>query len=140
MRASSGPLRGVAHRFDNADIGAAATQVAAHPLADLRVRQFDRPRAADVGGCRTDRARAYFAEHCHRRADLSRRAVAALEAVVLDERRLHRMQRGTVGEAFDRRDALAGMRYGERQARVDAPAIDEHRARAALAAIASFLG
>jgi hypothetical protein len=45
----------------------------------------------------------------------------------------------TIGQAFDRPDAIARMRDGQRQARVDPPVIDKNRARAALAAIAALL-
>ena len=40
----------------------------------------------------TRRARAALAQHAHSGTDLSRRAITALITVVLDERRLHRMQ------------------------------------------------
>jgi hypothetical protein len=70
----------IAHRLldrrDDVGIGAAAADVAAHQLADL------------VGGLRLA-----FGDQAGRRADLARRAVAALERVVVDERLLQRMQR-----------------------------------------------
>jgi hypothetical protein len=52
-----------------------------------------------------------LAQQRDRGHDLARRAVAALERVVLHERRLHRMQIAVVGgQPFDRGDltALAG--------------------------------
>src|SRR5690242_19375692 len=63
-------------RRDDVGIGAAPAEVAAHRLADLVVG-----------------LRAALAEHRDRAHDLPRRAVAALEAVVRDERLLHRVQR-----------------------------------------------
>ena len=83
--------------------------------------------------------------HRGRRHDLSRRAVAALEAVVIDECLLHRMERvpgcaGARGEPLDRRDRLALLHHRERQAGQDATAVDVHGARAALPVIAALLG
>src|SRR4051795_11604503 len=68
-------LRRFLHRLDDAAVGAAAADVAAHPLANLVV-------AAGVA----------LRQQRHRRTDLAGRAVAALEAVVANERGLHRMQ------------------------------------------------
>lgn len=68
--------------------------------------------------------------HRHRRADLAGRAVAALEAVVLDEGLLQRRQRPDRAEALDRRDVAVLILYGEGEAGIDALAVDEHRAAA----------
>ena len=81
-----------------------------------------------------------LAEQRHGRNDLAGRAVAALEAVVLEERRLHRVQLVAFGQPFDRGDLAALVHHGERQAGVDAPAVDQHRAGAALAVVAALLG
>jgi hypothetical protein len=68
-------------RRDRADrrhdlrISAAAADTAAHELADLGVR-----------------TRAALRQQAGRRDDLARRAIAALEPVVLDERGLERVQ------------------------------------------------
>ncbi len=51
---------------------------------------------------------------------------------MLEECRLHRVQRVSVRQPLDRDDLVAVVRDGEREARVDAPAVDEDRARAAL--------
>ncbi len=59
---------------------------------------------------------------------------------MLHKRRLHRVQIARLPEAFDRRDLVLFMHRGKRQAGVHAPAIDVHRARAALAMIAALLG
>ena len=58
---------------------------------------------------------------------------------MIDERLLQRMQRAVGREALDRGDLRAVVHDGERQARVDAPPVDQHGARAALAVIAAFL-
>src|SRR5688572_29790753 len=49
------------------------------------------------------------------------------------------MQRVAVSKPFDRRQLGAVVHHRERQARHDAPAVQEDRASAALAVIASFL-
>ena len=77
-------------------------------------------------------------EHANCRADLTRRAIAALEAVVVDERGLHRMQIVTVRQALDRRDRVAVVHHGERQAGVDPAAVDQHGAGAALSVVAAL--
>src|SRR5207245_4298394 len=73
-----------------------------------------------------------------RGTDLSRRAIAALKAVVLDERSLDRMQLFAVRQSFDGRDLVTLVHGREGKTRVHAPAVDQNRARAALAVIASF--
>src|SRR4051794_33576737 len=88
MRASSaGPRQDFPDRRDDVGVGAAAADVAAHLLADVVVGT-----GVPLG------------EQSDARADLAGRAVAALEAVVLDERRLERVQAVAVGEALDGRD------------------------------------
>ena len=72
--------------------------------------------------------------------DLSGRAIAALETVAGDEGGLHRMQRLALGKAFDGGDACAVKGGGQRQAGIDAPAVDQDGAGAALAAIAALFG
>ena len=59
------------------------------------------------------------------RHDLARRAIAALEGVVVDEGLLHGMQR-SVGarQPFDGGDLMALRRHRQRQARKDAHAVD----------------
>ena len=57
-----------------------------------------------------------------------------------DEGGLHRMQRVALGEALDGDDVGAVVADGERQAGIDAPAVDQHGAGAALAAVAALLG
>ncbi len=57
-----------------------------------------------------------FAHAGDRRHDLTRRAIAALKRVVVDECLLHRMQTVAACEPLDRRDRLALGRNRERQA------------------------
>jgi hypothetical protein len=59
---------------------------------------------------------------------------------VLDKSRLQRMERFAVREPLDRCDGLAVMHCGERQTRVDAAPVEQHRASAALTVIATLLG
>ena len=57
-----------------------------------------------------------------------------------DEGRLHRMKLVAARDALDGEDVGAVMADGEREAGIDAPAVDEDGAGAALAAVASLLG
>src|SRR2546421_12400031 len=75
---------------DYASVGAAATEVAAHVLANLIPRTG--VSLSDAGD---------------RRHDLTRRAVTALQRVVIHERLLHRMQALTVGQPLDGHHPLA---------------------------------
>jgi hypothetical protein len=108
------PGSGVLDGGDNADIGAATTQIAAHEFADRGAAS--RLAAADAGDGRHD---------------LVGGAVAALEGVVVDEGCLHGVQGVALGEAFDRGDGAALDLGGESQAGDDG-------AGAALAVIAAF--
>ena len=110
-------------RGDDVGIGAAAADVAAHQLADF------------VGG-----RRPALRDEARGRADLTGRAVAALECVVVDEGLLQRMQRAVGGEPLDGGDLGAVLHDDQRQAGIDAPAVDQDRAGAALALIAALLG
>jgi hypothetical protein len=62
-----------------------------------------------------------------------------LEGVTFDERFLQGMQLFR-RKAFDRYDLGPLVHHREREARIDPPAIHQHRARATLAVIASFFG
>jgi hypothetical protein len=63
-----------------------------------------------------------------------------LKCVVIDEGLLKWMQHAVIGEPFDRRHGRAVLHDRQREAGIDAPAVDQNRARAALAVIAAFLG
>ena len=74
-------------------------------------------------------------------ADLPRRAVAALEAVVADEGGLQRVEAAVGREPLDGDDLLpAAVHDREGEAGVVAPAVDEDGAGAARALVAAFLG
>ena len=57
---------------------------------------------------------------------------------MLEKRLLHRMQFIALREPFDRGDLVAFVHDGESEAGIDAPAVDQDRAGAALAMIAAF--
>src|ERR1051325_8295943 len=104
---SNGCTRSLLDRGDDADVAAAAADVAAHPLPDLVV-------ARGVP----------FAQQRRRGTELAGGAVAALEAVVADEGGLQGAQPIVGREPFDRDDLLPAVHDRERQAGVDAPAVD----------------
>ena len=85
------------------------------------------------------RALADLGMHADRRHDLTRRAVAALEGVVLEERSLNGMQFITPRKTFDGRNLPTLVHDGESQAGVDADAVDVYGACAALTVIATLL-
>src|SRR5207248_3003630 len=81
-----------------------------------------------------------FVDAGDRRHDLARRAVAALEGIMLDKGLLHRVKVAVViGEPFDRgyRAILHARR--ERQAGQHAPPIKQYGAGAALTVVATLL-
>ncbi len=128
-----------ADRAQDVRIRAATTEVAAHPLAQLGIGDRD-ARHAHV---RRRGAHASFPEFGHDRGrgtQLARRAEAALERVPYSTNAACSGDRRPFGrESFDGRDARAFVHHRERQARVDATAVDEDRAGAALAAVAALL-
>jgi hypothetical protein len=71
--------------------------------------------------------------------DLSGGAVAALEALVLDESGLERVQLIAFGESLDGGDLGAFMHHGKRQAGIHPSAVDQHSARPAGALVAALL-
>ena len=103
-------------------IRAATADIAAHELLHLRVLRSAR-----------------FFQERDRRHDLSGRAIAALIGIASHERSLHRMHFLRLTEALDRCDLIALVQSGEGETRKLTPSIDVHRARAALAVIASLL-
>jgi hypothetical protein len=124
--------------FDDVRIGAATTDVAAHALADLGGRDFGRCRK--IRGHMAWYIGLDFLEHGNGGTDLAGGAVAALEPVVLDKGGLHRMEVFGLPQSFERGDAVALVHDGKRQARVDAAAFNENRARSALTVVAPLLG
>ena len=79
-------------------------------------------------------------QHIGRQHQKARRAVAALQAVVLDEGALQRMQFVAVGEPFDGADFLALGLDGEHQAGAHRLVVDDDRAGAADAMLAADMG
>ena len=73
------------------------------------------------------------------RDDEARRAEAALDGARLDERLLDAVERVPAGEALDRDDLVAVGLRRQHEARADERAVEEHRARAALALLARVL-
>jgi hypothetical protein len=81
-----------------------------------------------------------FVDARHRRHDLTRRAITALEGILVDEGLLHGMKRAIRSrQSFDGCNRCAH-RDGERQARQDALAANVDGTCAALAMIATFFG
>jgi hypothetical protein len=97
-------------------------------------------RPGEIAGQVARHARRDLVQHDHRRADLAGRAVAALKRVVRDEGRLHRVEVVGPAEPLDRRDRVALVHGGETQAGVNAHAVHQHRAGAAMAVVAALLG
>src|ERR1700733_6457551 len=125
--------------IDDAVVGAAAAEVAAHPLAQLIMTERYRLRL-EIRSDVTRHALAKLGRHADRRADLPRRAIAALESVVFDERLLQGMKRARCAEVLDGRDLPALVLNGQSEAGIDALAVDQDSAGAARPLIAPLLG
>ena len=81
-----------------------------------------------------------FLDARHGRHDLTRRAVAALQCVVIDEGLLHRMKVTTrARQPFNGQHRTSVRLHSWRQARHDPAAVQMHRAGAALTVIATLL-
>src|SRR5207244_3642103 len=106
--------------IDDVLIAGAPAEISGDALADLALRRL-RVIGQQVDG----------------RHDHPGRAVAALETVLFPEALLHRVQLAVAREPFDGRDGAAVGLHREHRARFRAPAVDEHRARAALARVAA---
>ena len=87
----------------------------------------------------TGHARVHLLNGADGREDLPGRAVAALKPIAVQEGGLHRVKLVACGEAFNRDDVLALARRRQRQTGQDTLAVDDDRARAARALIASLL-
>ena len=110
----------VSHRLDDLHVAGAAADVGAERLADVVIARM---RIA--------------AQQADRRHDESRRAIAALRAELFVEAALHCGKPSVVAERFHGVDAPARDARGERQAGEPRLVVDQHRAGAALAAVAS---
>ena len=113
-------LGGGEHRLDDVVVAGAAAQVALQADAHL-----------GLGGV------GLLGEQAGRRHDHPRRAVAALQPVVLHERLLHRVQLAVGGEALDREDVGAVGLDGEHRAALHRLAVDVDGARAARRRVAA---
>src|SRR4051794_32392984 len=115
---------GLVHGRDDVGISAATADISAHELADRSVA-FGMP----------------FIHTADGRHDLSRRAIAALKGVMLDEGLLHGMQLAVwTRNPFDRCDRMILDARRKSEARQHAPPVDQHRAGAALSLVATLLG
>ena len=117
-------------------VSAAAAQIAAHAFADFLVAKLDALKR--IGRHGAGQTLLELLEHFDGRTNLARRAVAALKAVVFDERRLQRVQFAIVGQAFDGGDFAPLILHGQSETGIDALAVHQHGARAARALIAAF--
>jgi hypothetical protein len=104
-------------------VGAATAQISAHQFSDGR-----------LVGCLP------AGEEINRGHNLSRRAVAALQRIMLNEGALQRVELIAFRKPFDCQDALAILHGCKRKARTNAPIIDKHRACATRAAVTPSLG
>src|SRR5690242_8388694 len=113
----------VLHGLDDIDVARAAAQVPGDRLADFLL--------AGILVALEERARGH--EH-------ARRAESALQAVLLGEALLHRMELAALLQAFDRGDLAAVRLHGEHGARLHRLAVQVHRAGAAVAGVAADVG
>lgn len=81
-----------------------------------------------------------FGDARHSRNNLTRRAVAALERIVLDECRLKWMQNIALCQSLDSRHCRLIAGRGERQAGEHPSSVDEDSASATGAMVAALLG
>ena len=108
------------HRLDDVVVAGAAAEVARERLADLLLGR-----------------RRVALQQVGRSHDHARRAVAALQPVVLPERLLERMQRALLAHSLDRLDLGAVRLDGEQRARLDRLTVEVDRARAAVGRVAA---
>ena len=125
-------------RRNDSRIRAATADISAHALTNFVGGQISGADFSQIGGDVTGVAPPGFLQKRDGGANLSRCAVAALESVMLQERRLHWMQLIALRQAFNGGDLLAFMRHGQRETAIDAAAIGQNGARATLPVIAPF--
>src|SRR4051794_10140491 len=87
-----------------------------------------------------DELAAIAIDDINRRHDHSRRAISALQSVVIAKRGLHRMQFVALRDALDRDDVGAAGLASQHSAGLDRLAIDMHDAGTALAGVAADMG
>lgn len=86
-------------------VGAAAADIAGHPFSDFIIRQVDA--AVSVGSHRAGYSLLNLGEHCDGGADLTRRAISALETIEISESSLHGMEFAARSQAFDSCNVIA---------------------------------
>jgi hypothetical protein len=119
-------------------IGRTSADVAAHALPNFFVCECHGVRNEIFGDVAWP-SLMRFSQHSYSGANLTGGAIAALKSVVFDESRLHYMQSIASAQSLDRRYFIAFQHHRQSQAGVDAPAIEQNRAGAALTVIATFL-
>src|SRR5207244_4000494 len=115
--------RGGLYGLDDAMVAGTATEHGGEPLADVGLAR-----------------RRLDAQEVERRHQHSRRTEAALQAVMLAERLLQRMERAVGHQTLDRRELGAVGLHGQHQAGARGLAVDENRAGAADAVLAAHVG
>src|SRR3989440_12232880 len=118
-------------------VGAAPAQVTAQAFANL-LRGPLRSSGRLRGGDRAGHAPLELAQHADRRAQLPRRAVAALKTVLLDEGCLQWVQDIAVRQALDGHDLAAVRLHRQGQAGVDTLTVQQHGTGAACALVAAL--
>src|SRR6267142_1922170 len=131
------PFGDFADGGDDVGVSGAAANIAAHAFGDFGIGEGRH--GGDIHRRPAWPARLVLGDECDSRADLAGRAVPALESVMTDERGLHRMERAVLCQAFDGGDLVAVMHHRERQAALDALAVHEDGAGAALSLVAALL-
>ena len=111
------------HGLDDLAVAGAAAEHAAQRILDLGPRR-----------------RAAVAQQILRRHQHARRADAALRRAMVEEGLLQRRERAVRRKALDRLDRAAGHLAHRDQAGADLPAVEQHRAGAAVAGVAADLG
>src|SRR5258707_5851355 len=114
----------IEHRFDDVVVTGAAADVAFQLVPDGGLVELAAIAVHDID----------------RRHDHAGGAIAALQAVIVAERRLHRVQFVALRDTLDGGDAGPGRLAGQYRAGFDRAAIDMDNASAALAGVAADIG
>src|SRR5690606_7586211 len=91
--------------------------------------------ARSVRAIRPNGLEGFLIQERHCRANLSRRAVTALEGVVFYEGLLYRVQGALLFQPFYRRDGTPLLHHRKRQTGIDPAAVNKHGTGAALPVI-----
>ena len=135
------PLVGLVRRtLGSALIGAAPGGSRFDGLDNLRVARAPAQIAGNGSADLLPAGMGMLVEECLGRQDHAGSAEPALDGPALDEGLLQRIEGVTVAQALDRADLLALHSHSEGQAPEHGPAIDEHRARPAVAGVTGPLG